>query len=131
MVLDSHALMTLLYDEPGADQVQDHLDRALMGERRVVLLSVSLGEVTSAVERRSGEESATFVLSAVDQLAVEVLPTDRQVALAAGHLRATHGLHYMDALVAGVAQLEEGTLVTGDRDFEAVESVVSIEWLPV
>ena len=36
----------------------------------------------------------------------------------------------MDALVAALAQLEQGTVLTGDRDYEAVESVVSIEWLP-
>ena len=130
MVLDTHAVMALLQDETGAGRVQDHLDRALNGECRAVLLSVSLGEVASAVERRSGLEGAKLALAVVDQFPVEVLPTDRQVALTAGHLKATRGLHYMDALVAALAQLEEGTVVTGDRDFGAVESVVSIEWLP-
>lgn len=129
VVLDSHAIMVLLQDETGASRVVDHLERAQDGRCRVVLLSVSLGEVAAAVERRSGMKAAQVALSAVDQLPVEILPTDRRVALRGGHLKAVHGLHYMDALVAALAQLEQGTVLTGDPDYRAVESVVPIEWL--
>lgn len=48
---------------------------------------------------------------------------------AATHLKARHPISYADAFAAALAQLESATLVTGDREFEAVQGVIRIEWL--
>ena len=130
LVIDSHALIAFLKGEVGAERVASFLKAACEGKVRAVMSTVSLGEVAYVTERRLGLHPAQAVLAAIDQLPIEILPVDRSVALSAAHLKAVHKLPYVDALVAALAQLHEGAVLTGDRDFAAVEAVVGVEWLP-
>lgn len=130
-VIDSHALIAFLQGEVGAERVAAFLAAAREGKVRALMSTVSLGEVAYITERRLGLHRAQAALAAIEQLPIEILAVDRSVALSAAHLKAIHKLPYVDALVAAVAQLHEGTVLTGDRDFAAVEVVVRVEWLPV
>ena len=130
-VIDSHALIAFLQGEVGAERVATLLAAAREGKVRALMSTVNLGEVAYITERRLGLHRAQAALAAIEQLPIEILAVDRSVALSAAHLKAIHKLPYVDALVAAVAQLHEGTVLTGDRDFAAVEVVVRVEWLPV
>ncbi len=129
-MIDSHALIAFLKGEVGAERVASFLKAAGEGKVRALMSTVNLGEVAYVTERRLGLRPAQAVLAAIDQLPIEILPVDRSVALSAAHLKAVHKLPYVDALVAALAQLHEGAVLTGDRDFAAVEAVVGVEWLP-
>jgi predicted nucleic acid-binding protein len=130
MALDSHALVAFLGDEAGAERVAALFESAQEGGVRVIMSTINLGEVAYVTERREGLTRAQAVLSAIDQLPLEILPVDRSVALSAAHLKAAHGLPYVDAVVAAIAQAYGGAVLTGDRDFTAVEAGMPIEWLP-
>lgn len=49
--------------------------------------------------------------------------------LEAARIKALHPLSYADAFAVATAARFGATVVTGDREFEAVEGIVPIEWL--
>ncbi len=98
---------------------------------RVVLLMsvVNWGEVYYALYRKQGKAAADAWLTDFDRLPVRLAEADRQMALAAAELKAQRRLPYADSFAAALAKRSNGTLVTGDPEFELAEPEVSILWL--
>ncbi len=129
-ILDSFALLAFLEGEVGAQRVQRILERATNEETLAYLSLINLGEILYITEREQGLAQAQKVLAAIDALPITLLPATRERILAAAHLKANHRLAYADAFAAAAAQEFEGTLVTGDPEFESVAQLIRIEWLP-
>lgn len=91
---------------------------------------INLGEVMYTVERRRGLRSALEALAAVDQLPLRLAEVDRPRTLRAARLKASTSMGYADCFAAALARELGAVLLTGDRDFKAVEGSVAIEWLP-
>lgn len=128
-ILDSYALLAFLEDETGGAQVADILKRAAAGEARLLFSLINFGECIYIVERERGLAQAQALIAAVDQLPVQVIPPDRSRVFAAAHIKALYPLSYADAFAVGLAEEEEGTLITGDREFERVAERIAILWL--
>ena len=128
-VLDTFALLVYLQDETGTERVMELLQSAQKERCRVCLCIISLGEVLYIVERRRGLTEAQAVLAVIQQTPIEILPADEQTVLAAAHIKANHKLSYADAFTVACAQRLEGSVLTGDKEFETVESLVTLEWL--
>jgi len=129
-VLDSFALMALFQGESGADRVEKILEQRDAGEVGVFMSIVNLGEVIYTMQIRYGLKAAQESLSAVDQSPIDVVLADRPLTLAAARLKASTGLGYADCFAAALAQQLDATIVTGDPDFQRVEDLIAIEWLP-
>ena len=129
-VLDSFALLALFRDEPGADAVDRLLRRGQRGRAQFLLTAVNLGEVVYRTIREHGLEQADQVLARIEELPIEVVDVDRKLALAAAHLKGSYRMAYADCLGAALAQSHDAIVVTGDPEFQQVEHLVSIEWLP-
>lgn len=127
-VLDSHALLAHLQDEPGAPRVRAMLERAANRRAEIYLSIVNYGEVVYITERERGLIAAQSVIAALDQLPMVVVDADRALTLAAAHIKAQHPLAYADAFAVALAQSKNATLVTGDRWMKAVERKTRIEW---
>lgn len=128
-ILDSYALLAYLGGEVGEERVKEILHEASLGEGRALMSLINLGEVVYITERERGLAKAQEVLALVEQLSVEILPADRQTVLAAAHIKADYPVAYADAFSIAAAQEHEGTLITGDPDFESVKDIVQIEWI--
>lgn len=128
-ILDSFALLAYLGGEVGEERVKEILHEASLGEGRALMSLINLGEVVYITERERGLAKAQEVLALVEQLSVEILPADRQTVLAAAHIKADYPVAYADAFSIAAAQEHEGTLITGDPDFESVKDIVQIEWI--
>lgn len=129
-VLDSFALLAYFQAEPGGPRVRKILEQAIQGEVSLVMTTVNLGEVAYRTERQHGLERAQEVLAKIEEYAPSVVDVDRELALAAAHLKARHEMGYADCLVAALAQRLGAAIVTGDPDFRQIEASVAIEWLP-
>ena len=103
-VLDSFAVLALLGDEPGSEEVSRLLRRAETGETRVLMTWVNVGEIAYIVERRWGEDRLLHVLAALEATALEIVPVARELALAAAHIKATRPLAYADAFAVALAK---------------------------
>lgn len=130
VVLDSYALMAVLQDETGADQIQDHLERARNGGCRILMTSTSLGEAIGTVELHTDLWNAQKALAAVEQLPIEIRVVDETLALTAACLRTIYELPGVDSLVVALAILEEGGVLTNDSRFEAMAEVIMLEQVP-
>ncbi len=128
-VFDSYAMLAYLDGEPGMARVQEILDEALQNRCRVALSIINLGEVLYITEREVGLAQAQAALAAVEQLPIETLSATREGVLAAAHIKANYKLAYADAFAIAAAQELGGKVLTGDPEFEAVESIVPVEWL--
>lgn len=78
-VLDASAVLAAFFDEPGADVVAERMDGAL-------LCSVNYSEVVAKLVDRG--TPAEQIVEIMEQLDVEVVPADRELAMRAGLLRA-------------------------------------------
>lgn len=128
-VLDSYALLAYLEDEPGAAAVRGILAACSTEEATAWLSVVNLGEVLYITEREQGLPAAHKAVAAIDQLPVRVAVADRARTFAAAHVKARHPLSFADAFAVALAQEVEGSVVTGDPEFEAVEGLVAVRWI--
>ena len=128
-VLDSFALLAYLQDEPVASRIEKLLENAGKEKCHLFLSLINLGELLYITERRGGVAKAQDTLALVRQLPIEIVPADEQLVFAAAHIKANYPLSYADAFGVAVAIEKNANIVTGDPEFQSVETLTKIEWL--
>ena len=129
-VLDTFAVMAFIRGEAGRKRVRDLLEQSQRGEIVCRISAISVGEAAYIVERRSGIEGVRRMLAELDQARVAIEDATWTRILAAAHMKALHQMSYADAFAVALAQEFGATVVTGDPEFNSVEHLVSVEWLP-
>jgi len=129
-VLDSFAVLALLQGETGSDDVLAVLQEAQTGDPRVIMTWVNVGEVVTIVERRWGRGKAHQVLGILEATALEITDVDRDLAVRAAAIKAKNPVAYADAFAAALAISQDATLMTGDPEFQSLENLIQIHWLP-
>jgi PIN domain nuclease of toxin-antitoxin system len=119
-VLDASAVLALLVEEPGADEVESVLDGALMS-------SVNLSEVLQKGEQLGSDvEGLEFDLEA---LGVEFRTFDALQSRVTADIWArapSAGLSIGDRACLALTELVEGTAVTTDRRWAEVQLAIPI-----
>jgi ribonuclease VapC len=119
--------MAYLQGEPGADAVE-HL---LSSRRQEHWMSVvNVGEVYYSVAKSSGMPTANEVFKDVLALPLQMVDAGFSSAMEASRLKAEHALSYADCFAAALTHRYSAKLVTGDREFESIQHLIEIEWLP-
>ena len=126
-VLDTSAVVALMEDEGGADEVELLLE----AEGAVVLPFAVLLEVYYVSRREKGELLAERRYLMMRELGAEIIwGMDEATLLTAGRLKASYRLSLADAVIAACAIRRNATLVHKDPEYEALASEVSLETLP-
>jgi ribonuclease VapC len=128
-VLDAYALMAYLEGEPGAETIRNLLLQSLRGEMHLVVTTINLGEVYYNIARTNSLEIADRLVGKLIDLPIEIASVDWELALQAARLKAETPIAFADCFAAALAQLRECTVVTGDKEFQRLESKVRVEWL--
>jgi predicted nucleic acid-binding protein len=128
-VLDSYALLAYLQDESTADRIEALLGEAAQASADLHLSTISLGEIAHVVERRHGVTACQETLDRLAAFPIQLQDATLDRVLAAARLKARYAISYVDAFAAALAQELEAPLVTADREFEQVESLVEVLWL--
>jgi PIN domain nuclease of toxin-antitoxin system len=121
VVLDSSALLALLGDEPGADDVAALLPRAIMSVVNVAEVLIVLAR--HGVARADAEEI-------VSQLALRLVPADARVARTAAAIAAasrSKPIALGDRFCLATAQLMNLPAVTADRAWLRLDAGVKIQ----
>lgn len=108
-VLDSSAVLAVLRDEPGAEQVRDRLTQA-------VISAVNYAEVVSKLVDQGA--AGDLAIRAAGELGLFVTPLDEPTATRAGALRETtrsHGLSLGDRACLALAERSGLPVLTADR----------------
>lgn len=123
VVLDSSAILAMMFGEPGGEAVPSLLPDCAMS-------TVNLAEVVTGLINRSGDPDGAVETAA--RLPVGLVALDRDVALAAGKLRAdTHryGLSLGDRVCLSLARKLELPAVTCDTMWRELDIGVDIRIL--
>ena len=129
LVLDSFALVSLFHRESGCERVRRALYDQEKAGTRAVLNWITWGEFFYVVKRRVGPTRAADAVRLLEQLPVELFPVDQALVKAAAEIKSAHTVSYADAFCIATAQRVNGTVLTGDPGFRAVEHLIKIRWL--
>ncbi|MDP2981269.1 MAG: type II toxin-antitoxin system VapC family toxin [Candidatus Omnitrophota bacterium] len=128
-ILDAHGLMVFLEKEPGFEKVEAFFINAVEKDNYLLMSAVNFGEVYYIVLRECGEQKAHEIEKVIKTLPIKVVDADIQLAREAGRFKAMHKLSYADCFAAALAKLHKGELVTGDKEFKALEGEIKISWI--
>jgi predicted nucleic acid-binding protein len=129
-VLDTSAILALRSDEPGADDVESILRKADSGSVEVYVSFMTYMEAYYRVWRIEGEESAKRMYAELMALPVSGIGVTDGILLRAGAIKAVYRLSVADAWIIASAVELEASLVHKDPEFEQVQDIVSLIFLP-
>jgi predicted nucleic acid-binding protein len=128
-VLDTHGLLVFLERKPGFEKVKSLFVAALEEDNDLLMTSVNFGEVYYIILREFGEKKVNEVEKIIRTLPIEIVNVDMQLAREAARFKATKRISYADCFAAALAKLHKGEVVTGDKEFKALEGEVKISWI--
>jgi ribonuclease VapC len=121
VVLDSSAVLAVLWGESGYEQVLDHVDGAVMS-------AVNHAEVMSKIADRGVDgKRATALLTS---LAIEVVGFDKLQAESVGNLRSQTrhlGLSLGDRACLALAVTKEWPVLTADKTWAALDLNLKVQ----
>lgn len=129
-VLDTFAVVAYLNNESAAPMVRDLLRNAKRRQAQIWLSIINYGESLYVIERARGLNGAQKAIGVIDQLPIAIAEASRELTFLAAHLKAQHPMSFADSFSAALAKAKNGILLTGDKEFKTIESMVSIQWLP-
>jgi predicted nucleic acid-binding protein len=128
-VLDSYAVLALLFDEPGAQVVEALLAQAAEEDTELLMSAVNWAEVLYRVKRVQGREGVEIAREFEVSMPLEIVTADRMLAEKAADIKADCSVSLADAFSAALAMQTNAVLVTGDPEFRQLEKQVKIAWL--
>ena len=128
VALDSHALLRLLRDEPGAEMVFQLLEKARQRDQAVHMTEVNYAEVQYIIRRKDGDAVWAAIEGELRAAPIEFHPATRPLADLAAGFKARFRLSLADAFAAALAKEMKAELVTGDPEFKALEKEIRIQW---
>lgn len=129
VVLDSHALLKLLRDEPGADTVAQILERAGERDEPVHMTEVNYAELQYIIRRTDGDGMWAAIAAELKAAPIQFHPATRALADQAALYKVAHKMSLADAFAAALAKERKAELVTGDPEFKPLEKEIRIRWL--
>jgi predicted nucleic acid-binding protein len=130
-VLDSFALIAYFRDEPGAEAVENLMVAASKKDSPLHMTDVNYAEVKYSIVKKDGPAAWEEAAKILQGLPIDFHPTDRALADGAADFKVRFKMSLADAFAAALAKEKKAELVTGDREFKAIEAELKILWLTV
>jgi PIN domain nuclease of toxin-antitoxin system len=128
-VLDASALLALLFDQPGAEKMEELFHKTAEADRLLFISAVNWGEVVYKMERKHGQAGYAAAQRFAHTMPLEIVPLDRDLAEAAALLKNEFHLGLADAFAAALAKHNKAELAATDFGFKALEKEIKINWL--
>ena len=129
VIVDSSAILAIVFQEPGAEQIAT----AIVNARRRAISAVNWLETMMVAESRYGPESADDALLIIEQLEIRVLSVDAEQmheARAAwqrfGKGRHPAGLNLGDCCAYAASVTEGAPLLFAGKDFKKTDVATAI-----
>jgi len=128
-VLDAFAVLAFFHDEPGAQLVEEMILQAQDGKMELAICVVNLGEVYYSIARSSFREEAEDYIQQIQSMPIQIVDVDWELTRLAAQFKTSGNISYADCYAAALAKLQSGAVVTGDKEFKALEDDIKIVWL--
>ena len=79
--------------------------------------------------RKHSVDLANQALDELAQIGLERVDVDWPMVLQAADYKSRHKISFADAFAAALAKQRNAELVTGDREFRALDSEIKIHWV--
>jgi ribonuclease VapC len=129
IVLDSYALLALLRDEAGGEEVVALLEKAGQRNQPVHMTEVNYAEIQVIIRRKDGEAAWKTIAEELIAAPIQFHPADRHLSDLAADFKSRHRISLADAYAAALAKDRKAELVTGDPEFKPLEKEIRIRWL--
>jgi predicted nucleic acid-binding protein len=130
VVFDSHALLKLLRDESGAEEVEKILTEAARRDEPAHMTEVNYAEIQYIVRRKDGEAAWQTIARELVAAPIQFHVADRVLGDRAADFKTRFKISLADAFAAALAKEQNAELVTGDPEFKVVErELKKIRWL--
>lgn len=90
---------------------------------------INVGEVYYTIARERSPELAEAFLVHLERLPIKTVSNSFADVLAAARIKAQFSLSYADAFAVATAIREKAVVMTGDPEFQAVQHLVTMEWV--
>jgi PIN domain nuclease of toxin-antitoxin system len=128
-VLDACALVALLKNEIGADNVAAAYKKAESGDAKIIMNRVNLLEVYYGYYRDSGKEYAEKIMTGVAKSIVSISEFDKGLFNEAGRLKASYRISLADSIALAQTIAVDGELLTADHhEFDVIEGKEPIQF---
>lgn len=128
-VLDTWAVIAYLEDEPSAEQVENLIAGAHEQQISIYMTVVNVGEVWYIIAREVSEEEADNSVKTLRDLRIQFIDADWDLTQEAARFKSQNKMSYADCYAAALAKSKKADLVTGDKEFKALEIEVKIRWV--
>jgi predicted nucleic acid-binding protein len=128
--LDSSAVLRLLDNEAGADEVRKVLYALAGGGIHVLVCALHWGEIAGYLHAKKGAKLTEKVLAQFVGLGIEVIPVTDERAERAALLQGELKIPYLGAFGVELAESAPCTFVTADYDLKPAAKRVQIAFLP-
>ena len=129
VVFDSYALLNLLRDELGAEEVEEILTEAARRDQPAHMTEVNYAEVQYIVRRKDGEAAWQRIAAELVAAPIQFHVADRVLADFAADFKTRFKISLADAFAAALAKEQNAKLATGDPEFKPLEKEINISWL--
>lgn len=129
LVLDSYAILAYLENETGGEIVENVLEKADNGKSKLWLTLVNWGEIYYSMYRSKGKQNAVKCTEIIDQLPINLVEINRNLAEKSAILKAKYPIAYGDCFAAALAQIENCPILTGDPEFKLLTKEIKVSWL--
>ena len=120
-VVDSSAVLSLLFGEPSAELVENIFAEAAEAQREVYISAVNWTEVLYRVQQIQGTTGVKAAKQFEHETPLNVKQVDRELAELAAQLKVMYKLSLGDAYCAALGKQMKATVVTGDLEFEPLK----------
>jgi predicted nucleic acid-binding protein len=129
LVLDSWAVIAYLEDEPAGQQIADQIASAHEEGIPVYMTVVNAGEVWYIIAREISEQEANNSIKTLHDLRIQFEDADWELTQEAARFKSKHKMSYADCYAAALAKTKKADLLTGDKEFKAVEDQIKVQWV--
>ncbi len=119
-VLDSYAMLAFFRNEEGAEKVSQLLHDAANEKYELYMTCINAGEVFNITYRKENATKADIAWKALQQFPIHIMQADMEFTFAAAKLKARYSISYADAFAAALTIKKKATLITGDKEFDAL-----------
>lgn len=128
-IYDSFALLKLFQKEQGYLKVARFLEEDRKSESLPLIQTINFGEIIYITKKDFGEHAKLRVIRNVIQMGFRIVSAGDDLVYEAAELKGSYAISYADAFLLATALRENAVIVTGDPEFENVESLCQIEWV--
>jgi uncharacterized protein len=127
--LDSWAILEWMSGrQPASDLVAGLLTEAELGQTRLLMSAINVGEVYYFLRKHHSEQLAESWRESSRTLPVTIEVPASDDIWSAAMLKSRFPIAYADAFAAGLALKYNCPLVTGDREFRRVDDL-EVDWI--